>query len=159
MVIIRAYTDTDLQATADLWQRSWSAAFPHLTHPWPPARWSVELIRRIQEGEMTLIAEVDGAIAGFMVIDGATGYIDQLFTEPAAQGQGIGAALLTRAKALAPGRLTLHTLAENAAARGFYERHGFQQGTMGINRVNGRPNVEYVWDGGSSSGTAGPPTA
>src|ERR1700740_2974741 len=52
------------------------------------------------------------------------GWIDQLYVLPSLQGRGIGTALLKIAQSRFPS-LSLWTFQRNAAARRFYERHGF----------------------------------
>lgn len=72
------------------------------------------------------------------------GWIDQLYVEPAAQGQGLGPALL--AKALEDGsERRLWTFQRNARARAFYERHGFtaERFTDGSGNEESEPDVLY----------------
>ena len=49
---------------------------------------------------------------------------------------------------LSPNRLVLRTFQRNAAARAFYEAHGFHAVgcTDGCNEER-EPDVQYVWDG------------
>jgi len=82
---------------------------------------------QIALGEV-LVAEVDGAIAGFAVVvdqeDKAE--LDGLFVEPALWRLGIGKALVNEAVRLARDRgLSLMTVVANPAAQDFYERCGF----------------------------------
>lgn len=53
--------------------------------------------------------------------------------------------LLKKAKEACPQGLTLQTLQRNTQARAFYERHGFQPGKLGVNKINGQLNIEYCW--------------
>jgi GNAT superfamily N-acetyltransferase len=83
---------------------------------------------QIALGEV-LVAEVDGAIAGFAVIldEGNRTELDGLFVEPERWRQGIGTALVNEAVHLARDRgLSLITVVANPAAQGFYERCGFR---------------------------------
>ena len=71
-----------------------------------------------------LVAEVDGEVAGYMTMSPG-GMIPALYLVPAARGQGIGKALLDRAKAASHGIVNLTVFEPNHAARRFYEREGF----------------------------------
>ena len=71
-----------------------------------------------------LVAEREGAIAGYLALDGE-GYVAGLYVAEAARGRGVGTALVEAAKALRPEGLTLWTFVANAGARRFYARHGF----------------------------------
>ena len=64
-----------------------------------------------------------GRVAGFIAL--AASHVDQLYVDPPRQSSGVGGALLDHAKAISPGGLTLTVAPRNAAARRFYERHGF----------------------------------
>lgn len=91
------------------------------------------------------IAEESGQVVGFALVFENIGRLDQLFVRSDAQSRGIGAALLNVTKARCPRGLHLDTQQANTGARRFYERHGFRSGREGINKVNGQPNIEYVW--------------
>lgn len=89
------------------------------------------------EDQAMLIAELDGQRAGcaFLVtlIDYFTerphAHLSVLAVTAAAEGRGVGSALLDRsvdwARARGSDRLTLSALVTNARARGLYERRGF----------------------------------
>ncbi|MGH7434580.1 MAG: GNAT family N-acetyltransferase [Polyangiaceae bacterium] len=53
--------------------------------------------------------------------------------------------MLDLAKERCPGGLHLDTQQANEGACRFYERHGFRPGKVGVNVVNGQPNIEYTW--------------
>lgn len=61
--------------------------------------------------------------------DVVRGVVQNLYVDPAARDQGVGTALLAAAEgALAAAgveRVVLEAMADNAAARRFYERHGY----------------------------------
>ncbi|MBD2329233.1 GNAT family N-acetyltransferase [Alkalinema sp. FACHB-956] len=84
-------------------------------------------------------------IIGFVAVVLETQFVDQLFVDSRYHNQGIGAALLNRAKQLCPQGLTLDTLQINLKARKFYEHHGFKPGQLSVNAFNGQPNVKYHW--------------
>ena len=71
-----------------------------------------------------MIAEQDGALVGFVTIDG-TGYLDQLVVSPAQWGSDVSRALVDDAKRLSPNGVTLKVNADNIRAIKFYMRNGF----------------------------------
>jgi putative acetyltransferase len=87
------------------------------------------------------------------------GAIEQLYVLPQAQGRGIGAILLDKAKA-EHDLLDLWTFQENTRARGFYEHYGF----VAVEQTDGRdneeraPDIRYRWqrlaDDGLQAGSA-----
>jgi putative acetyltransferase len=74
------------------------------------------------------------------------GWIDQLYVLPSSQGQGVGTALLRVARGLHYS-LSLWTFQRNAAARRFYERHGFVliKETDGLRNEEKEPDAMYSW--------------
>jgi putative acetyltransferase len=74
------------------------------------------------------------------------GWIDQLYVLPSLQGRGIGTALLRIAQSRFPS-LSLWTFQRNAAARRFYERHGFTlvKETDGSANDEKEPDALYCW--------------
>lgn len=73
-----------------------------------------------------LVAEEDGALAGFAVLDLARGEVDAVFVDPAHQGRGIALDLLRRLDVLAQGRGVQRLfLSASLNAVAFYERAGF----------------------------------
>lgn len=73
-------------------------------------------------------------------------WIDQLYILPSHQGRGVGTALLDIAKTTSR-ELMLRTFQANAAARRFYERHGFviAEETDGSGNEEREPDVLYRW--------------
>ena len=142
---LRPYAPADLDDVVGLWYRTWHATFPELVHPQSQAQWRARFRDDIAAAASVWVAAVDGRIAGFFALDEGRGYLDQFFVDPAAQGHGVGGALMAKAKALCPLGLTLHTLERNRHARAFWERHGFRLVGAGVNPVNGQRNLEYRW--------------
>jgi GNAT superfamily N-acetyltransferase len=114
----------------------------------PPHRTKPELIegdrRALQQwfnspppGEAMLIAELDGKPAGVAYLVTLVDYFSErphahlsvLAVDKAAEGKGVGSALLTASEQWArdrgSDRLTLSALVTNARARALYERRGF----------------------------------
>ena len=102
-------------------------------------------------GARTIVAEdTGGAPIGFLTIDPADGYLDQLVVAPAAQGRGIGRRLIAEARRLSPGRLALQVNQDNRSAVRFYEREGFRTTRSGSNSRSGLPVWHMEWRSTSS---------
>ena len=90
------------------------------------------------------VAEEAGKVLGFAANDGDE--LDALYVGAAAQGRGVGTALLGHVRA-GRGQLTLWTFQANTRAQQFYLKHGFAE----IARTNGArndeklPDIQYRW--------------
>ena len=71
--------------------------------------------------------------------------VSHLYVAVPCIGRGIGTRLLDLAKAESSGSLWLHTFAQNAVARAFYERHGFVDAGHGFENMWKLEDVRYVW--------------
>lgn len=98
----------------------------------------------------TLVAEVDGGVAGFGTLEGEPphGELGMLFVEPVAIGRGVGGALLAalvdRARGLGFTRLAIDA---DPFAEAFYLAHGaVRVGVVASGSVPGRvlPQLELV---------------
>jgi ribosomal protein S18 acetylase RimI-like enzyme len=100
----------------------------------------------LQRGQVW-VARRGGQVVGFLALDGED--LDQLYLLPGSYRQGVGSALLAKAKAASPSRLHLYTFQINARARAFYEAHGFRAVRFGDGSLNEErePDVLYEWQG------------
>ncbi len=140
--MIRDYRDTDLDAVLGLFHRSVHALgaadyTPEQLAAWAPdepdrAAWT----ERLAHGA-TLVAERDGAIAGFARVEDS-GYLDLFYVDPERTGRGIGAELLAHAldwlRSVGAVRAWCHA---SLTARPFFERHGFHTIARQTVRRNG----------------------
>lgn len=117
--------------------------------PWLPVLHSHEetmayFADHVLANEEVLVAEVNELVVGFMALEGAR--IDHLYISPSYQGRGIGGKLLSIAKELRPGGLTLWTFQRNVRARRFYQARGFvaSEFTDGSGNEEREPDV-YKW--------------
>jgi len=147
---VRRYEASDRQAVLDL--------APRLTEGvarWrPPAGvlaavtgWVVEALERSAEsGRFVYVAEVDGAIAGFVSGEERTHwsgehelYVGELAVSTQYEGHGVGRALIDtvtdHARRLGLTTLTLDTGAANAPARAFYNRLGFEEEDVKLTKL------------------------
>lgn len=144
-VLIRKATPDDAEAAADVWLASFKA-----TYPFPPAHPDEDVRRWIRDelvprGETFVAVEPDGAIVGFMTMQGDD--LDQLYVRPDRFDRGIGSRFVALAKQLRPRGLWLYTFQVNARARAFYERHGFRVLFLGSGESNEehQPDARYAW--------------
>jgi len=142
---LRAYTSADEAAAIELWRQTWQQAYPAIDFSarldWWRERWRGELV---PSAEIT-VAEVAGALVGFVTVNRTTGYLDQIVVAPDNWGAGVAEMLLGEAKRLSPGRLELHVNQDNARAVRFYQKHGFSVGGEDVNPRSGAPVYLMRW--------------
>ena len=144
-VELRPARADDGAAVAEVWLRSFAAALPsvRLAHPDDEVRRWVREELVVRAG--TWVAETQGAVVGVMAL--SPGWIDTLYLDPDARGQGIGDSFITLAKEREPSGLQLWTFQVNGPAQRFYERHGFVavERTDGADNQEREPDVRYRW--------------
>lgn len=135
----------DVAAIAELIAASKADAMPWLTVVHTPSEdlWWVENVLLV-EHEVSVVRDGDRLIA---VLATSPGWLDQLYVVPAAQGTGIGRALVEHAKERSDGVLDLWAFQRNARARRFYESAGFiaVEFTDGAGNEEREPDVRYRW--------------
>jgi putative acetyltransferase len=142
---LRAYVAADEDAAIELWRRTWQQHYPHLDFtarlPWWRERWRTELVPTAT----IMVAESAGRLIGFVSVDPATRYVDQIVVAPEAWGSGLAAALIAEAKRLSPAGLELTVNADNARAIRFYEKQGFVITGDDVNAISGAPVRKMSW--------------
>ncbi len=145
---LRAYAPADEDEAIALWLRTWQATYPQFDFAarldWWRARWTSELMASAK----IPIAQTQGhnaAMIGFVTVDPASLYLDQLVVAPDYWGAGVGAALIDEAKRLSPAGLALDVNTDNARAIRFYDKSGFIVTGGGINAFSGRPVHRMSW--------------
>jgi putative acetyltransferase len=142
---LRPYANADEDAAIELWRRTWAHHFPQIDfnarQAWWRERWKQELVPVAH----IIVAEVDRKLVGFVTVDPATTYLDQLVVAPEHWGSGVATALLDEAKRLSPNGLDLLVNKENARAIRFYEKHGFAYVGETKNPVSGLPVNRMRW--------------
>ena len=103
------------------------------------------LSHRASGGAIMVGLDAAGRPAGFVTLDPANGYLDQLCVAPHERGSGLAAALLDAAKRVAPGVVELDVNEANRRARRFYEREGFQAIARGSSPQSGLPTLKMRW--------------
>ena len=141
------YVDAYLVEMIDLWIAAWTKAMPAIDFE-ARRTWGVDRLVHLRDSGVAITCAMDttnGQMAGFITLDLATGYIDQLVVAPALWGTGVAEMLMNDAKARAPGALSLEVNQDNTRAVRFYEKHGFDRGAEGTNATSGRKIWHYDW--------------
>ncbi|MFZ1952673.1 MAG: GNAT family N-acetyltransferase [Pseudolabrys sp.] len=142
---LRRYAPADEDAAIELWRRTWAKHYPHLDFdarvPWWRERWRTELVPTAH----IVLAEQNGALAGFVTIDPKTMYLDQIVVAPEHWGSDIALVLLDEAKRLSPRGVDLLVNKDNFRAIRFYEKHGFTYAGEDKNPVSGIAVNRMVW--------------
>jgi len=119
----------DVTAIATVWEHGWrDGHLGHVPGELVAVRTRKSFAERAAERlPATTVAEVDGAVAGFVTVAGDE--VEQVFVAAAHRGTGVAAVLLAEAeRRVSAGGHPVAWLAVvegNARARRFYERNGF----------------------------------
>ena len=122
---LRPYTAADEEAAIALWLRTWQQAYPDIDFSarltWWRERWRNELVAQAQ----IVVAESAAGMTGFVTIDPATLYLDQIVVAPEAWGSATAEALMAEARRLSPKGIELQVNQDNDRAIRFYRKQGF----------------------------------
>jgi GNAT superfamily N-acetyltransferase len=126
---LRPATADDMSRVADLWHAGWHDAHPgHVPEELTASRTLAEFQARApgRVGDTT-VAELDGELAGFVMVVGDE--VEQVYVAPAHRGTGVAEVLLDEAvrqvASAGHGEAWLAVVEGNARARRFYERRGW----------------------------------
>ncbi|MEI9994073.1 MAG: GNAT family N-acetyltransferase [Rhizomicrobium sp.] len=140
---LRRATATDASAVADVFlaARATMTYLPKL-HAEEDAR---GFIANVVAEKETWVAEREGKVVGFAVIDG--GWLEHLYVHPSRFNSGTGDKLFRHATEQHPQGFQLWVFQKNAGARRFYERHGcaMERLTDGADNDEKLPDALYIW--------------
>lgn len=140
---IRRATPADAQAAADVFlaARATMTYLPHL-HTDDETRGFIAGLVGTKE---TWVAERDGKVVGFAVVDG--GWLEHLYVHPSRFNHGTGTKLFHQVTAKHPQGFQFWAFQQNIGARRFYERQGcaLVRLTDGADNEEKLPDVLYVW--------------
>jgi putative acetyltransferase len=146
---IRAEHAGDRAELTGLWIASWAAAYPDIDFETRRDWFGEHLALLETQGCTTLAArEQSGKLAGFVIFNRVSGWLDQIAVHPDAFGKGVAGDLMREAKRLSPGYLQLDVNADNVRALAFYEREGFRRIGEGTNPNSGARTLSMEWRGG-----------
>ena len=126
---LRPGTPADADAVAEVWHRGWHDGHAgHVPRGLTAARTvSAFRARTAAAVDVTTVAEVDGHVAGFVMVVGDE--VEQVFVDRPHRGTGLAGLLLAEAErqvaALGHDVAWLAVVAGNSRARRFYERSGW----------------------------------
>jgi GNAT superfamily N-acetyltransferase len=149
---VQLYYQADLVEVVNMWRASKRAAFSYVeVQQLYTLENDTEYFRNVLAQECDIwLAEDDGRIVGLIAL--RDHLIDQLFVGLGAQRQGVGAALLNKAKECSPDHLRAYTFQKNRPAQAFFEKHGFEIVRAGISPPpENEPDLEYAWGAGAGS--------
>lgn len=126
---LRPAVPEDMASVAEIWHRAWHTSHPgHVPNGLTAARtlpaFQARTPARVAD---TTVAEVDGEVAGFIMIDADE--VEQVFIDPERQGSGLASLLLDEAERQVAdagyGTAWLAVAIGNLRARAFYEKRGW----------------------------------
>jgi GNAT superfamily N-acetyltransferase len=129
VVTLRPARQEDAPAVAEIWRTGWrDGHLGHVPDELLAARTDHSFdVRALERTGDTVVAVVDGAVAGFVMVVGDE--VEQVYVAPAHRGTAVAAALLAEAERLVGAggheRAWLAVVAGNTRARRFYERSGW----------------------------------
>ena len=143
---LRPFVAADLEAIQDLWVAAWRTTGIAVDFEARRGWLADHLANLALSGVVILIGSDDsGAPMGFVTLDPASGYLDQLCVAPHAQGSGLARALIDEAKRRGPGVVELSVNEANPRARRFYEREGFEVVGAGVSALSGLAVTHMRW--------------
>ena len=130
--ILRPATTDDIEAVTTVFHRGWHDVHPGRVPDGLTERRTVDAFRdrvsqRIAETDETTVAEVDGVVAGFIMVAGDEA--EQVYVDREFRGSGVAALLLTEAErqiaAAGHDVAFLVVVRGNDRAQAFYARQGW----------------------------------
>jgi len=151
---IIARRDSDWSELLDLWVVAWRQTYADIDFE---ARrdWLKNHIIQLESGGARTLLLLEGAaraLVGFVVVDPASHWLDQLCVRPDRFGSGAAEALIEAARSLSPARLRLDVNQDNERAIAFYRREGFVRVAEGGPSLSGRPTLIMEWSSAASGG-------
>lgn len=129
-----------------LWVAAWRKTLPTIDFEARRGWLRGHLAALLGDGAVIRVAlGADGAVAGFVLIDPARHYLDQIAVDPLYWGGGVAEALLSEARRLSPDLIRLDVNADNPRAVAFYTRAGFVTVGSGVNTRSGLATLKLEW--------------
>ena len=145
---LRPATSADKPAIAGLHFRAREAAYPAMPRSGHPLHEAQAWVGGWDLSAYDVwLAESPDQVVGYARFDRE--WLEDLYVDPAAQGAGIGSALLDLVKARRPAGFCLWVFESNEPARGFYHRHGLVdlERTDGAGNEEREPDIRMAWPG------------
>jgi putative acetyltransferase len=145
-ISLRPPEESERTGIADLWEASWREAMPQIDFA-ARREWFLAHFSTLQKAGAVTICAFEGGMLGFLTIDPATGYLDQIALSPQAKGGPAAKLLLAEARRLSPAGIELEVNQDNPRAVRFYEREGFERIAESVNPRSGLKTWRMRWAG------------
>jgi len=145
---LRPAAPAELPAVAELLIAARVAAYPSMPHGIHPPHEVREWVAGWDLATHAVwVAEAGSSIVGYARFDEV--WLDDLYVDPAAQGAGVGSALLELVKAQRPAGFCLWVFESNAPARALYRARGLVEleFTDGSANEEKAPDLRMAWPG------------
>ena len=146
-VLLRPATLDDVEAVVHVHLSARHAAVPAMPPPVHPDSDALPHFRGLMAQAETWVAEVEGEVVGYALLDG--GWLGHLYVLPEHAGHAIGSNLLDLVKTLRPDGFALWVFETNEPARRFYRRAGLVEleRTDGSGNEERAPDIRMAWEG------------
>lgn len=129
LAILRPYRSADCPKLAELFFETVHTVnaqdySPAQLNAWASGQVDLSAWDRSFLDHYTLVAEMEGRVAGFGDMDAAAGYLDRLYVHKDCQGRGVASALCDALEAAA--QVDTITTYASITARPFFERRGYR---------------------------------
>jgi len=118
---VRQYNANDLESVLHTWEVASQVGHPFLSEQFLESERKNIPSVYIRNGD-TWVATIQGSVVGFTILHGNE--VGALFVNPEFHGNGIGFALMNKAKEI-HGELKVEVFKENIIGNQFYSRYGF----------------------------------
>ena len=100
-----------------------------------------------EQGASTVVAldAGNGRLRGVVTVHPVTKQLHNRVVAPEALGSGLAKLLLVEARDVAPARMAVDVLRDNARALRFFEREGFRRIGEGVDELTGEETVKMEW--------------
>ena len=133
-VVIRQYSDSDLEAVLNTWEMATRMAHEFMTDAFIAQERNNVADIYIPNTD-TWVAVVDDSVVGFIALMGNE--VGAIFLDPNKHGLGIGKALMDKAVTL-HGELLVDVFKANKIGRKFYHRYGFEKVNESVHEATGQ---------------------
>ena len=141
--MIRLYQEADTEEIVEAWYQASLIAHPFLTEKFLEEE-SNNLRERFLPNSQTWVYEEQGRVVGFISL--VENEVGGIFVHPSWQRQGVGMALMDKARSLHK-NLELDVFEANRQGRAFYAKYGFVPVKMYRDGATGEMTIKLRYEG------------